>query len=67
MNLGPLVNYRCDACGRDLTPTPDEIRALQRFGNPLRRPPCLETDDGLHIVSDAQLEDVAWERRCHAR
>lgn len=41
----------CDACGMDLTPTPEQIRALHRFGNPLRRQPCLETKSGLHVVN----------------
>ncbi len=39
---------RCSACGLDLTPTPAQLRALERWGNPLRRPPCLETVDGHH-------------------
>ena len=62
-----LTTYRCEACGADLTPTPEQIRALQRFGNPLRRPPCLETEDGFHVVSDNQLEAVSWERRSRVR
>jgi len=40
---------RCSACGMSLTPTPEQLRALKRFGNPLRRPPCLQTESGLHV------------------
>lgn len=40
---------RCDACGEPLTPTPEQIRALHRFGNPLRRSPCLETENAMHV------------------
>lgn len=47
---GGVVPVTCEACGMDLTPTPEQIRALLRFGNPLRRQPCLETENGLHIV-----------------
>lgn len=45
----------CDACGLDLTPTPEQMAALHRFGNPLRRPPCLETESGHHVVGDRQF------------
>lgn len=54
--------YLCEACGADLTPTPEQLAALKRFGNPLRRPPCLETPDGLHRVSDEQLQRLHRER-----
>ena len=44
-------NMRCVECGADLRPTPEQIDALVRFGNPLRRPPCLKTTSGLHRVA----------------
>lgn len=47
--------YRCVICGADLTPTPEQIEALRRFGNPLRRPPCLLTENGLHRVDAEQI------------
>lgn len=47
--------YRCVICGEDLTPTPEQLEALRRFGNPLRRPPCLLTENGLHRVDAEQI------------
>lgn len=44
-------NMRCAECGADLRPTPEQIEALERFGNPLRRPPCLKTASGLHRIA----------------
>jgi len=44
-------NMRCVECGADLRPTPEELEAVVRFGNPLRRPPCLKTASGLHRVA----------------
>jgi hypothetical protein len=46
----PSTGPHCRACGLDLTPTPEQREALERFGNPLRRPPCLQTASGLHEV-----------------
>lgn len=42
----------CELCGMILTPKSEELLALTRFGNPLRRPACLESPDGLHRVAD---------------
>jgi len=44
-------NMRCVECGADLRPTPEQIEALMRWGNPLRRAPCLKTPSGLHRVA----------------
>lgn len=49
--------YYCDACGRNLTPTAEELQALSRWGNPLRRPPCLETESGYHLVDPEQITE----------
>lgn len=55
-SIPSLAGPRCDACGLSLTPTPEQLRALERFGNPLRRVPCLETEDGLHVVAEPKHE-----------
>jgi hypothetical protein len=48
----------CDECGLDLTPTPEQLEALVRWGNPLRRQPCLKTASGLHRVAAPAGEDT---------
>jgi len=48
-------NMRCVKCGADLRPTPAELEAVVRFGNPLRRTPCLKTASGLHRVAKVEL------------
>lgn len=55
--------YRCFMCGKDLTPTSEQLEALRRFGNPLRREPCLLSEDGLHRVDDMQLQRRARDAR----
>lgn len=50
-SIPSIAEARCDACGVSLTPTPEQLRALERWGNPLRRQPCLETENGLHVVA----------------
>jgi hypothetical protein len=50
--------FHCDECGLDLTPTPAQIKAVERWGNPLPRPPCPNTPNGLHRVSREQLDRV---------
>jgi hypothetical protein len=43
----PDEPIRCESCGVDLTPTPQQLVSLRRWGD-LRRPPCLLTPDGFH-------------------
>lgn len=45
----------CVVCGKDLTPTPEQLEALRKFGNPLRREPCLLTENGLHRVDQDEM------------
>lgn len=45
--------WTCSECGIDLTPTQPQLDALVRWGNPIRRQPCLETESGLHRVVPA--------------
>ncbi len=51
--------YRCVICGKDLTPTQEQLQALWKFGNPLRREPCLLTANGLHRVD---AKHTRWAR-----
>jgi hypothetical protein len=51
-----MSGLHCIICGKDLTPTPAQLAALKRFGNPLRREPCLLTPDGAHRVDQAEIE-----------
>lgn len=51
----------CVICGKDLTPTPEQLEALRRFGNPLRREPCLLTEDGAHRVDIEEIRRRAKE------
>lgn len=48
--------FECVICGKDLTPTPEQLEALRKFGNPLRREPCLLTEDGQHRVDADEME-----------
>jgi hypothetical protein len=55
------MTYRCEDCGLDLTLTPEQLEALMKWGNPVRRQPCTANEDGMHRVSDEQLADKARE------
>lgn len=55
------VGNVCVECGMDLTPTQAQIDAVIRWGNPLRRQPCLETESGLHRVLHS--DDVPGETK----
>jgi hypothetical protein len=45
----------CEDCGLDLTLTPEQLEALKKWGNPVRRQPCTANEDGLHRIAGGQL------------
>lgn len=49
-----VPRYACDLCGLDITLTQEQQDAARLTGR-VKRPPCPETKDGKHIVTDDQL------------